>query len=211
MENKQRISAFAILSLIAFWLGGAVAEIPESRIGADVIGQKLPIESLRWLNTEDAKAPEMSGKVTLLRWWTDGCMYCVGSLPAIDALEKQFGADKLQAVAVYHPKPPRPVSDVAVLDAAKRIKFSGIVAVDDDWAVLRKFYLDAKPRPATSVTFLLDEHGIVRYVHPGPELRPGQGEDEMEIQHEFDEVIAAIESLCHESSDASSRERSSSE
>lgn len=198
MKNKQPITALAMLSLIVLWLCGAVAEVPKSRVGSDVVGQKLPIESLRWLNTEDAKAPDLSGKITLLRWWTDGCMYCVGSLPAIDAFEEEFGEDNLQTIAVYHPKPPRPVADDAVVEAAKRLDFSGIVAVDDDWAVLREFYLDAESRPATSVTFLLDEHGNVRYVHPGPELRPARDESEPDMQQAYDEMVTAIKALLAE-------------
>ena len=42
------------------------------------------------------------GKVTVVRWWTNGCSLCSGSVPALTELAK-----KATLVSVYHPKPPR--------------------------------------------------------------------------------------------------------
>ena len=42
------------------------------------------------------------------------------------------------------------------------------IAIDADWATLRRWWLEAAPRRATSVSFLLDRDGVIRHVHPGP-------------------------------------------
>ncbi len=173
-------------------------QLPETRVGADVIGKRLPIKDLRWLNTEDGKAPPLAGHVTLVRWWTDTCPYCARSLPAIADLETEYAVRGFQTIAVYHPKPPRAVKMETVLEAAHRIGYSGPVAVDDDWAVLRKAYLDTGDRRATSVSFLLDAEGRIRYVHPGPELRGGDGPKESDLQAQYDEMRQAIEALLAE-------------
>ena len=42
------------------------------------------------------------------------------------------------------------------------------VAVDPGWKTLRRYWLDrVKDAEFTSVSFLIDRAGVVRYVHPG--------------------------------------------
>jgi thiol-disulfide isomerase/thioredoxin len=110
--------------------------------------------------------------VTLYRWWTDGCPFCKASLPGIESLRKQYGDKGLKVVAVYHPKPAREVKDQAVLKAADRIGYRGAIAVDEDWSVLKRLYLDTGQREATSASFLVDAKGVIRFVHPGPDFFP---------------------------------------
>src|SRR3954469_1772358 len=86
--------------------------VPASRGGADLVGTKMPPASAfgRWLNT-DGDRPPPAGQVTLYRWWTDTCPFCAASLPAIETLRLRYGPQGFRVVAVYHPKPPRHVSD----------------------------------------------------------------------------------------------------
>ncbi len=178
--------------------GADIATLPKTKVGADVVGTRLPLEALRWLNTDDGATPKLDASVTLVRWWTDSCPYCASSLPAFAELEAAYSDDGFQTIAVYHPKPPRAVKNEVVLNAAKRIGYGGYIAVDDDWDVLRACYLDTGKRPATSVTFLLDSAGTIRYIHPGPELRPGIGPGESALQAQYDEMRQAIEALIAE-------------
>src|SRR5205823_3259613 len=125
-------------------IGAAPATMPSPRAGSDVVGKKLQASALgRWLSVnepEPAKPPP--AKVTLYRWWTDGCPFCAATLPAIEELRKKYEPQGLAIVAVYHPKPPRALTDEFVREAAKKIGYHGLVAVDQDWAVLRKVWLD---------------------------------------------------------------------
>lgn len=177
---------------------GEPMPVPKPAVGADVVGTRMPLEDLRWLNTAGGKPVETEDRVTLVRWWTDTCPYCETSLPAISALEEQYKDRGFQTVAVYHPKPPRAVANETVLDASARFGYEGPVAADDEWAVLRLAYLDKGRRPATSVSFLLDGDGAIRYIHPGPELRPGKGRHESDLQAQYDEMHQAIEALLRE-------------
>ncbi len=46
------------------------------------------------------------------------------------------------------------------------------IALDTDWRTLRRYWLDGHRRGFTSVSFLIDRQGKLRYIHPGPELHP---------------------------------------
>jgi thiol-disulfide isomerase/thioredoxin len=177
----------------------AMKPMPQTPAGEDVLGDPLPLDDLRWI-AGNAETVIDSDKVTLVRWWTNACPFCESSLPAINDLEREYGDRGFQTVAVYHPKPPRDVPNDTVIETAKRIGFDGPIAVDDDWAVLRRAYLDTGKRGATSVSFLLDAGGAIRYVHPGPELRPSK--DDPALQAQYDEMREAIEALLAEKADA---------
>ena len=167
-----------------------------ARDGQDVVGQKMPpLHFDRWINTPGGKPLDTAGKVTLYRWWTEGCPHCEKTLPAVEALRKQYG-EKLQVVAVYHPKPPRSVKDAAVRAAAKAMGYGGAIAIDLDWSELRKFYLDTARRTATSASFLVDGEGVIRHVHPGPRFYPSRDPAEAKEDADYRRLEAAVKNLC---------------
>lgn len=178
--------------------GSEAREVPESRGGGDMVGKPLDFGGLAWLNTEDGAAVALEGKVTLVRWWTETCPYCSGSLPAIETLRERYGDEGLQTVAVYHAKPPRPVDDADILADAKAFGYEGVVAKDVNWAVLKREYLSHERRPATSVTFILDADGVVRFVHPGPAFWPSDDPGERAADRDYREVEAAVQALLGE-------------
>jgi thiol-disulfide isomerase/thioredoxin len=169
--------------------------VPASRGGWDMIGKPLPLDDVRWLNTPDRKPIVAKGKVTLVRWWTDTCSYCERSLPAITKLHRQYAERGFQTVAVYHPKPPRPVVDATVIEIAKHWDYTGPIAVDRNWDTLTRLYLSKAERSATSVSFLLDRDGIVRFVHPGPVFAPTDKPAERQLNRDYIDLKTAIEAL----------------
>ena len=169
-----------------------IVTLPTARGGQDRIGQRFPkIAFSRWIKPTasvkessetsplpDDAAQKQQGKavpsprITLYRWWVDGCPYCNASMPAMEKLRKKYAADGLRVVGVYHPKPPRSVEDQVILAAAADYGFHGDIAVDEDWSVIRAAYLRWGKRKATSISLLVDERGIIRFVHPGPAVFP---------------------------------------
>ncbi len=162
---------------------------------------RLPLHGLKWLNTPDAEPVDVTGRVTLVRWWTDSCPFCAASLPAIEGLTRRYGQAGFQAIGVYHPKPRRHVEAAEVLRSARALGFSGPVATDLDWATLDRLYLSTGDRPATSVSFLLDREGVIRFVHPGPEFRPTDDPAMAEINRDYEDIRSAIEALLAEKPD----------
>ena len=126
-------------------------------------------------------APDLKGKVAIVRWWTSGCSLCETSAPALRALAK-----KAPVVAIFHPKPPKDVEPSAAKDAAKAIGMPGAVGVDRDWKVLERWKA-GRPYAFTSLTFLVDRKGATRYVHPGGAITPDEGE---ELGRRIDALLA---------------------
>jgi hypothetical protein len=102
---------------------------------------------------------------------------------------------------MYHPKPiHRPVTSDLVRQAADELGFRFAIGIDRDWSILRRWWLDGAPRAATSVSFLIDRRGVIRYVHPGPayhfEVLNGDGRpraDFLELQDMIEKLLAEKE------------------
>jgi len=141
--------------------------------GAELIGRRAPAWSFeRWIRSAPLTPPDLRGKVILLRWWTEGCDLCTTTLPGLEALRKRYGRDGLVVIGVYHPKPPRAVSDRDVLAAANRLGFRGPIAVDSRWTTLERYWLAGHEREFTSVSFLIDRDGLIQWVQAGGEYHP---------------------------------------
>jgi thiol-disulfide isomerase/thioredoxin len=179
------------LSTVAFLVALSLAAM---RDGEEIVGTEMPPLAFdAWVNTEGDRPLDSAGRVTLYRWWTDGCPHCEKTLPAVEALRKEYPA--LQVVAVYHPKPPRPVTGAAVRDAAANMGYAGPIAVDGDWSELRKFYLDKADRRATSASFLVDRKGVIQHVHPGPRFYPSANAAEAAENNDYLRLKEAVEGL----------------
>lgn len=160
-----------------------IETLPAHRGGQDLVGRRFhKPEFDRWID-DDAR-PHAVPKATLYRWWTDSCPYCRASLPAIETLRREYGPKGLDVVGVYHPKPPRAVTDDDVRAAARQLGFNGRIAVDENWSALDHAYLRTGDRRATSVTFLVDADGVIRFLHPGPVFFPS---DDAEFTVENDD------------------------
>ena len=153
------------------WVGD-VKTLPKSRGGQEIIGTKWP--DLDFDASINATKNTPPAKVTLYRWWTNGCPWCEATLPAIEELRKKYEKQGLRTVAVYHPKPPRSETPEEIRSMAEKLGYHGEIASDLDWSELKKSYLSKSDGKATSVTILVDEDGVVRFVHPGPVFFPSE-------------------------------------
>lgn len=150
----------------------AAAADPES--GVEMLGHPAPAWTFtRWIGPPQSLAG-LRGKVVLLRWWTEGCHFCAATLPGLESLRRAHADDGLVVIGVFHPKPPREVSDRRIVALAKRLGFTGRIAVDREWATLERYWLTDRPeRSWTSVSFLVDRQGDIRWVHGGGEYHRG--------------------------------------
>jgi AhpC/TSA family protein len=127
----------------------------------------------RWVDSRPLTLESLHGKVVLIRWFNTGCKYCGNTLPALETLRTRYASEGLVVVGVYHPKPIGKVSDAFVKQTARELGFHGPIAVDEKWSTLARWWLDGQPeRNWTSVSFLVDRQGIVRWAHGGGEYHP---------------------------------------
>jgi hypothetical protein len=178
--------------------------MPAPRAGADVLGATIDAAWIpRWLDSPLVLAGEGAAKATLIRWWTDTCSFCEASLPALDGLRVRYAARGLRTLAIYHPKPPREVTDDAIRTAADEFGYFGPLAADPEWAALERIWNGTGTRSATSVSFLVDSAGRIRFVHPGPvfhavESVPGLEDHAAVARSDYAALEQAIESLLAE-------------
>jgi peroxiredoxin len=160
------IVVLTALTSSAALAGGA----DQGAAGAELIGTKAPgWEGAEWLNTEPLRLEDLRGKVVLVRWWTDTCPYCRRSAPALNEFHARYARRGLIVIGMYHPKPiDRSITASEIREAAQERGFGFPIAIDRGWSVLRHWWLDGGSRSATSVSFLIDRHGVIRYIHPGP-------------------------------------------
>jgi len=177
--------------------------IPPPLEGGERLGKPLPAwEPDGWLQGRRESLASLRGKVVLVRFFTDTCPFCDASMPALAALHERHRAAGLETLGFYHPKPrgaARDAEGVRRLLASWEVAFP--VALDTRWKTLEAWWLQGAPRRATSVTFLLDRKGAVRFLHPGPELHPGEEGCNLvpeDCNRSFADLEAAVEKLLAE-------------
>ncbi len=181
--------------VVAILLAGCFLEL-SAREGDDRIGRPAPALQLKhWLNSAPLDVAALRGKVVLVRWWTDGCDLCVATAPALREFQRKYGPQGLQVIGVFHPKPAGDWDMQRVRRAAERLGFTFPVALDADWAALHRWWLDSNERGFTSVSFLIDKRGVIRYVHPGGEYHLGEHES---CQRNYKDIEQTINRLLAE-------------
>ena len=172
--------------------------------GADRIGLAAPpFRFDGWLNSDPLDLADLRGRVVLVRWWTDTCPFCASSSPALRDLHADYADRGLTVIGVFHPKAGRddPLDVGRVERAVASRRFAFPVAIDWDWreGTLKDWWLTGPKRPATSVTFLLDKSGVIRFVHPGMEYHDANGSTEHSMcVDDLARIRAAIEGLLAE-------------
>ncbi len=132
-------------------------------------------EVTHWINSPPLRLADLRGQVVLVRWWTaPDCPFCAASAPTLNDLHRRYRDQGLVVVGFYHHKDDSPLDAAAVERYARSFGFRFPLAVDGDWKTLRRWWLDTGERGWTSVSFLLDARGVVRFIHPGGQYAPGE-------------------------------------
>ncbi len=151
------------------------AEEPSAK-ASELIGKKASEwEVTDWMHSEPIELKDLRGNVVLVRWWTGpGCPYCTSSAPALNEWYRQYHSQGLNVIGLYHHKARFPLSKQWVRTyAEERLGFKFPIAIDPEWATLKDWWLSTGDRDWTSVTFLLDRDGIIRFIHPGGKYEKG--------------------------------------
>lgn len=144
--------------------------------GLDLIGRPAPEwDGIDWIQGGPLRLGSLRGKVVLLRFWLTGCPYCTRTAPALNALDRRYRARGLVVVGLHHPKSAHTRQRDVVRAAARELEFEFPIGTDDGWTTLDHYWTGSSRRAFTSVTFLIDRGGVIRFVHDGGEFFPGPG------------------------------------
>jgi peroxiredoxin len=153
---------------------------------------------MRWLDGRTRSLESLAGKVVLIRSFTDTCPYCAASLPALESLQRDFAGRDFVVLGVYHPKPPRPVAEDAVARFTRSMGATFPIGLDPTWRLVESWWLERTRGAWTSVTWILDRGGVLRYVHPGGEFHAGGGPDHRHCRSDEQDVREIIDRLLKE-------------
>jgi peroxiredoxin len=207
MGYGWRMRSRAALAVVALGLGcaageeagqavpsamtSAAATAPSEVAGADVIGTEPPPWQVRsWIHSEPLELAQLRGKVVLVRWFmSPTCPWCTASAPALRALDQRYRGRGLVVIGMYHHKDDEPLVDADVADHARSFGYEFPIAIDPDWQTLKNWWLDARERDFTSVSFLIDKRGVIRHVHPGGTIALDKA-DGQALERRIEELLA---------------------
>ena len=159
--------------------------------GNSLVGTKAPEwDNQIWLNSKPLRLSDLRGNVVLIRFFMEsGCPMCRASAPHLNNFYNRYKDQGLIVIGMYTPKPmPRKTSVDQVAQFVRDYGFQFPVAVDDEWNTLNKFWLDRVPEADyTSVSFLIDQKGVIRYIHPGGAYSP---QDVKTLQKQIEDLLA---------------------
>jgi peroxiredoxin len=121
-------------------------------------GQPAPAFSARSLTGDGTVAlGNYKGKVVYLDFWASWCAPCQTSLPALEALRKEFPADQFQVIAINVDQDPEKARKLL-----EKLKIGYPSATDPEGRLPETFGIKTMP-----TSYLIDRDGVIRRVHPG--------------------------------------------
>ena len=165
LDHWRRVGPALLAGLLCL---GAVEE--------DLIGRPAePWSVSDWKNGEPRSLEDLRGEVVLVRWWTaPGCPFCSATAPALNDFHRRYRDRGLRVLGFYHHKSDAPLDPEAVEAYARAFGFTFPIAIDPQWRTLKRWWLDRGSVRFTSVSFLIDRKGVVRFIHPGGQYAPGE-------------------------------------
>ena len=142
------------------------------------------IRSDVWINGDPPAAREWRGRVTIVEFWTFGCINCRRTVPAMKRLHADLAPKDVAVIGVHTPEFPHEAVPAAVRAAVKKHGIEFPVALDNDTAIWKAYQNRYWPS-----IHLVDRAGVIRATHVG-ELHVGTPE--------WDAVLEEVETLLAE-------------
>jgi len=186
-QNPARIILLFVFVFIVSGLRSVSFSAPESAL---LNTPAKPWQVSDWMNSPPIEFDDLRGKVIFVRWWTGPyCPYCRASAPAINQIYKDYHERGLEVIGFYHHKGFRPLDKEKVRSLKEHFHFEFPVAIDHEWRTLNNWWLNRSIQQWTSVTFLIDQKGIIRYIHPGGQYEIGDDEYK-KIRGKIEELLS---------------------
>ena len=166
----------------------AIGPAAESVDATTIVGHPAPAWDVDWMGAPALTVEELRGRVVLVRWFTEDCPYCASTAPTLAALHDELAPRGLSVIGMYHHKSDKPLEPDRVRALAERFQFRFPVGIDHDWKTLRAWWLDDH-EGWTSLSFLIDRRGVVRYVHTGGSFAP-DSDDAAQMRRWIDALLA---------------------
>ena len=198
MRFHQLAGYSILLALIPAWTPAWAQATSEwaPREGSRLLGTAAPSwEGVEWIQGGPLDLESLRGRPVLLRFWLVDCPFCAATAPALRELAERYGDRGLVVVGIHHPKSAAARDPARVLAGARALGFDFPIGLDNEWRTIRAYGVGSEFRSFTSVSFLIDGDGIIRWLHDGGEFHRGGGESHRACQEAFASLEAEIASL----------------
>jgi thiol-disulfide isomerase/thioredoxin len=182
------VGLLILVSVIAVALIGMKANASDEQ---NPITQNMPAPELigsHWINTPNSqpiRLVDRKGKVTIIHFWTFGCINCKHNLPAYNHWAKELAGKDVAIIGVHTPET---VGEGNLANVRAAVRHDGIsypILVDADHKNWDRWHQQFWP-----TIYLIDKHGNVRY--------RWEGELEYDNQDGTRKITALIETLQRE-------------
>ena len=140
-----------------------------------------------WLNTPDSKSITLAsrtGKVTVIEFWTFGCINCRHNLPAYSHWQQQFSDRDVVIIGIHTPETDYERDPANVAQQVKQLGISYPVLLDTDGTNWNRWHQKYWP-----AVYLVDSRGRIRYAWAG-ELNYGGAAGEAKMARLIEELLA---------------------
>ncbi len=151
------------MNRISMRIIGATAMLASIAVGQPVT-MNTPAPELTgrtWINTAGGQPIRLAarhGKVTVVEFWTFGCINCRHNLPAYARWHTQFAPRDVEIIGIHSPETAEEHVTANVVAAVKQLGIQYPVLVDDDMSNWRRWNQQFWP-----AVYLIDKNGRVRY------------------------------------------------
>ena len=162
LASNRLAPGFALMLLAGLALPGTSVVPLRAAEGLPPVGVIAPeLTGKVWLNLPSGKTLSLAsrkGKVTILHFWTYGCINCRRNLPAYDRWHKRFASKGVVVIGIHSPETE---GERDLANVTRKVKEFGIaypVLVDSDRANWKRWQQRAWP-----AVCLIDKQGRVRF------------------------------------------------
>jgi cytochrome c biogenesis protein CcmG/thiol:disulfide interchange protein DsbE len=155
----KEVSRCASIASALVLIGCGPAASPAAGEANPLLGAPAPpLEAEKITGDGPSSLAEAAGKVVLLDFWSTYCTPCKKSFPRYQEVAKQFGgAMTVIAVSIDEADDKDKIAEFV---QATGVKFA--VVWDKNQIAVKRYNPAAMPS-----SFVIDKHGVVRYVHTG--------------------------------------------
>src|SRR5215470_4855117 len=166
--KRNKVMALFLPALLVGLFGWNCLSLGE--VGApapEIVGQT-------WINSEPLRLADLKGKVVLVEFWTFGCFNCRNVQPHVKEWHQKYAGNGLVVIGVHTPETDLERSGENVQHYVQEEKIPYAVVTDNDFTTWDRYGNRAWP-----AVYLIDKHGLIRYLHIG-EGRYAQTEQQIQ-------------------------------
>lgn len=151
----------AVISVLLSVCRMSLADTPAEE--SVLIGKRAPeLAEGEWLNSPPRTIESLRGKVVLIEFWTFDCSNCLHTIPYIKGWYRKYRNEGVECIGVHTPEFDIEKNIALVQRKVSQLEVEYPIVTDNRYRTWTRYHQRYWP-----ALYLIDKHGIVRFVHIG--------------------------------------------